>query len=592
MQTKQSSLQKGFTLIEVLIAMALFALVATGIFLTYGNILEVINRSRARAAATTVLNQEIEIIRNLQYDDIGIVGGLPVGLIPYQQTIVREGLAYVVTAYVRAVDDPYDGVVGGSPNDTAPSDYKIVELEVSCPTCFAFSPRRYTTWFAPENLEASAPNGSLFIDVFDSNGQPVGAANVTVINTLLNPTVTIHDTTNSSGTLQLVDVPTTTNGYEIYVDKAGYSSDQTYTPGETSNPNPIKPHSTVVFQEITQISFAIDWLAGLVVRTQDNLCSAVPNMTINQVGDRLIGSGPDVPVYSNVFMTDASGNATVPNIPWDTYSLTNATTGYNVVGTNPLLPVVVNAGSTTPISFTLKSAVNPALTIRIVDESGSGVTNATVTLTRTTPAFTEVKETGESYTEDTNWTLGKYTIQNGMIDDTTTGQLTIKQVSPGVYATNTNSFLISNTIDFGTSTTEFFNLVWTATTPAPAGTTLSFQLASNNDNMTWNYVGPDGTPGTVYTLSPSVIGGPWHDGNRYLRYQLFMNTSNPATTPLLSDVGLAFRSGCMPKSQAYWDGLSTGSYNISVSKSGFNTATSTVSLGSGWQEETITLIAP
>lgn len=593
MRAKKLSLEKGFTLIEILVALAIFALVAAGIFLTYGNILEVIQRSRSRAAATTVLNQQIEIIRNLQYDDIGIDGGLPAGLIPYQKTIVREGLAYLVTAYVRAVDDPYDGFVGGSPSDTAPSDYKIVELEVSCPTCAFFSPARYTTWFAPENLEASAPNGSLFINVFDANGQPVADADITVINNQLNPSVTINDTSNSSGTLKLVDVPTSTNGYEIMVSKQSYSSAQTYTPGEPGNPNPIKPHSTVVFQEITEISFAIDRLAGMLLKAQDDKCVGIPAIDINQVGNRLIGMGPDVPLYSNTFTTDSSGLATASGIPWDTYFMTNASsTEYDVVGSNPISPVVVNPGSTTPFAFVLQPASNVALVVRAEDESGKGIAGAAVNLTGGAPPINQTKRTGERYTEETNWTQGLYTLQDGMVDDLVVGQLTIRQILPGVYATNTNSFVISNTIDFGTSTTEFFDILWTASTPTPPGTSLSFQLASNNDNATWIYVGPDGTPGTVYTASPSLIGGPWHDGNRYLRYQVFMNTSNSANTPLLSDIGLNFRSGCTPQSQAFWSGIGTGTYNLTVTHPSYITGTSTVSVGLGWQEETITLTSP
>jgi len=582
--------QRGFSLMEILVAIAMFAIITSGIFLTYGNILEVINRSRSRAIGTTILNEQIEIIRNLQYDDIGIAGGFPAGVIPYQKSIVREGGLYLVTAFVRSIDDDYDGQVGGSPNDTAPADYRLVELEVSCPDCFAFAPMRFTTWFAPENLEASAPNGSLFINVFDANGQPVGQADIEITNTSLNPTITIVDTSNNSGTLQLVDVPTSTNGYEITVTKDGYSSDQTYVPGGAGNPNPLKPHSTVVFQEITEISFAIDQLSNLQVETYDDFCSPIGGISFDVVGNRLIGSGPDVPKYEDSFTTDSGGQFSVSAIPWDTYIFTNtSSSAYDIVGSNPLVPVPVNPGSTTPVAFVLQPAAATSLVIRVVDESGDGLTNATVNLVK--GAFNETKLTGERYREETNWFGGQYAAQDGTVDDTTAGQLTIIQTLPGVYATNTNSWLISNTFDLGVQTTEFFGLQWSAVTPLPPGSSYSFQLASNNDQATWNFIGPDGTTGTSYTTSPAPIGN-WHDGNRYFRYRLALNTTNQTGTPTIQDVGFRFRSGCTPGSQAFWDGLSAGSYVVTVTKSGYNIATSTIVVGSGWQEKVINLIVP
>lgn len=71
------------------------------------------------------------------------------------------------------------------------------------------------------------------------------------------------------------------------------------------------------------------------------------------------------------------------------------------------------------------------------------------------------------------------------------------------------------------------------TSTVPAATTLQLQIAINNDNATWNYVGPDGTPGTFYTTNgpiPLIAG----DG-RYLRYKAFF-TGDGTATAVLSDV--------------------------------------------------------
>lgn len=76
-----------------------------------------------------------------------------------------------------------------------------------------------------------------------------------------------------------------------------------------------------------------------------------------------------------------------------------------------------------------------------------------------------------------------------------------------------------------------FNYV-SMTTAKPASTTLRLQIASNNDNTTWNYVGPDGTNGTYFdpggALNLSQVQG------QYFRYKAFF-TGNGVVTPVLYD---------------------------------------------------------
>ena len=68
-----------------------------------------------------------------------------------------------------------------------------------------------------------------------------------------------------------------------------------------------------------------------------------------------------------------------------------------------------------------------------------------------------------------------------------------------------------------------------------------------------------------------------------------MNTINGSTTPNLFDVRIDFSSDCISPSQAYWDNLSIGGYDITITNSGYETATSSITIGSGWQEITVEL---
>ena len=73
----------------------------------------------------------------------------------------------------------------------------------------------------------------------------------------------------------------------------------------------------------------------------------------------------------------------------------------------------------------------------------------------------------------------------------------------------------------------------------PISSTLKFQVATNIDNATWNYVGPDGTNATFYNASgmvplTSAIG-------RYFRYKAsFTPSSDGQQTPVLSSVTLNY----------------------------------------------------
>lgn len=71
----------------------------------------------------------------------------------------------------------------------------------------------------------------------------------------------------------------------------------------------------------------------------------------------------------------------------------------------------------------------------------------------------------------------------------------------------------------------------------PTGTNIEFQIASNNDDSTWNFVGPDGTSGTYFT-SPGAI--PLSDvSGRYIRYQATLTTTN-GSTPVLDDITVTY----------------------------------------------------
>ncbi|WP_340483347.1 hypothetical protein, partial [Acinetobacter baumannii] len=79
----------------------------------------------------------------------------------------------------------------GSPNDTSPADYKLVELELSCTTCVAPQITTFTGRAAPKGLETSSTNGALFIQAINASGAFLPGATVHVVNNAVSPAINI-----------------------------------------------------------------------------------------------------------------------------------------------------------------------------------------------------------------------------------------------------------------------------------------------------------------------------------------------------------------------------------------------------------------
>lgn len=95
---------------------------------------------------------------------------------------------------------------------------------------------------------------------------------------------------------------------------------------------------------------------------------------------------------------------------------------------------------------------------------------------------------------------------------------------------NSGTF-ISATMDAGANA-GFNNIAWTETNTV--NTTTKFQIATNSDNSTWNFLGPDGTNGTYFTNGTGTIPLTAVSA-RYIRYEIFFNSTN-ADIPSVSDV--------------------------------------------------------
>lgn len=594
----KKNLQGGFSLIETLIGVLVFSILAVSIYGGFTQILKGVNTLHNRGLAISLANEQLEIIRNLPYADVGIVGGLPPGKIPHEQTLVRGGTTFAVTATIRNIDLPFDGTAGGTPNDLSPADNKLVEISIDCAACHNFSTIAITTQVAPKNLEATGNNGSLFVRVFDANGQLIPNADVQVVNTAVSPTITINDVTNNNGELQVVGAPPSVGNYRITVTKDGYSTDRSYAIGGSGNPNPSKPHATVATGQLTQISFAIDELSTLNFSSVSPTCAPIGGMDFQMTGGKLIGT-PSVYKYDQALVTNGSGALNLSNVEWDTYTLRSIDSAYDIIGTSVLNPMSVAPGSTQEVMVVV-AAKNARGLVVGVEDAGTQLplTDAVVRLYG--GSVDRTITTGQGYYTQTDWSGGggqdtvgsltRYLSTDGNISATTpVGELKLRS-SLGSYVSN--GVLTSSTFDMGAAH-NFGSLTWQPQDqPGAVGEhAVRLQFASSPDNTatsTWNFTGPDGTGASYYTVANQNIHSS-HNGNQFFRYKVFFATASSTYSPHISDISTTFTSSCTPPGQVFFDGLPSGTYNLEVTKAGYQVLSTTVQVLNAWQSTKVSL---
>ncbi len=425
--------QKGFTLIEMLVGSAVFVVIALAAYQAFSVLMATTLYTRIKVSATELANERFEIIRNLPYSDVGIVGGLPVGKIVRVQNITRDNYSFTVQTTIRSVDDPFDGTIGGSPNDTSPADYKLVDLDITCSSCKNFSTLSFTTLIAPHALETASTNGALYMRVIDSSGIAVPSASFHIVNTHTSPATVIDETTDNTGWVKIIDAPPGTNVYNISATKSGYTTDQTYPIGGAAGANPVKPDATVVTKQVTQTSFAIDRTSSLTINTVNSSCVALPSIGFSLTGTKLIGTNVfKYPTHN--FTTDSAGNYSLPSLEWDTYSALLTSASYDLAGTTPLPTFGINPNESKNLQLIAVPHLNRALLVSVKTSAGVTIDGATVRLQKSGFDQTQTTNSGSCATPG-------QVFWNGL----TNGTYTLTVTKTG-YQTNTiASYSVSST---------------------------------------------------------------------------------------------------------------------------------------------------
>jgi prepilin-type N-terminal cleavage/methylation domain-containing protein len=379
------------TLIEVMVALFIFAIAMTGLYSLVVISTKVSLDSRARLDATALGNERVEMVRNLAYNDIGTSGGVPSGTLLRTEVKTVNRIQYTITIEVMYVDDPFDGTLGGTPNDLFNADYKRIRVEVAWPEMLNHNPVVLVTDASPKGIENNDSGGTLKLTVFDANGNPVPSASVHIFNDNVAPPVNLTATMSTGGLYVLPGMPVAQETYDISVSKSGYSTSTTY-PIDGTNPNPTPPPASIILGTGTELSFTIDRLSSFTVRSLDSGGVPIASVAFHLRGSKIIGTnstGDPIYKYSQTHSTDATGQIILSNIEWDTYYLTmdSTTSGYDIAGANPPGAINLLPNSSQTLELTLTPHTDHTLLITARDESNELMTNVELNLNRVTPAY-------------------------------------------------------------------------------------------------------------------------------------------------------------------------------------------------------------
>ena len=375
----------GFTLVELLVAVALTAIVFIGIFTAFQGGMRILVENKARSTAISLANERIEFIRNLSYEKIGTIGGIPSSDIPQQENKTLNGINFLVKTFIQYIDDPADGS-GAQDENGITTDYKKVRVETIWQAKSGQKSVTLISNFSPSGIETITGGGTLIINVLDASSNPVSQAEVKIENSKTSPPISLTVLTNEQGKVIFPGSPAA-DSYKITITKTNYNTAKTYD-ATLENPNPSPGHLTILEGETTGATFSIDRLGQITVQTfeytAEPLSPLLPNLTFQIRGEKTIGKdgqGNPIYKYSKDLTTDSNGNSIIANLEWDTYTITvSSQTGYDLMESCPPQPLSLLPTGSITNNLTLISHTSNSLLVLVKNASGNLIEGASIRL--------------------------------------------------------------------------------------------------------------------------------------------------------------------------------------------------------------------
>lgn len=379
-------MKQGFTIIEVVIAVFVLGVVVVGVFGLITLTLKSSHDGQRRIVATGLANEKMEMIRNLPYDSVGTVGGIPSGPIAQSEQIVRNGSTYTVATDIRYIDDAFDGTVTDTPPDLVNTDYKQARVEVSWESPVSSRPVLLITQIAPKGIEGGDSLGTLIFQALNAAGAGVAGASVHLLNASVSPAVDLVTSTNEDGRVVIPGLPPSSGTYQLSVTKDGYTTEQTYSGDSSFTPDVDHSHLTALAGEITNKTFSIDATSALSIRTVDATDTPIGGIAYTLTGSKKTGTdslGNAVYLFDRQDVTDGEGMFQYQGMTWDTYSfsLSDSPAIYDIKETSITLPLGISPGTDSTLTAVLVPHEELTLHVTVTNAAGVPIPDATVHVT-------------------------------------------------------------------------------------------------------------------------------------------------------------------------------------------------------------------
>jgi len=390
-------MRRGFSLIETIIAIAILLIVIVGILGVLESNIRLAGRTGARVGAVSLVNKKMEMLRNLPYDDIGTVGGIPAGPVVQEEIIILNDIEYTLKTFIQYFDDPADGL-GEDDENGITTDYKKARIEVSWSGRYAATPVVAVSDFMPKDIETITGGGTLSIAVFNAQVQPVALANVHIINNEVEPVVDINVQSNDQGRITFPGAPSI-GKYQVTITKGNYSTAQTYDATE-ENPNPDPGHLTILEGETTEASFAIDKVSSLNIQTLASGSFPLGDVSFEMIGTKTIGTDPEgQPIYKYLesHLTNINGYLTIEDLEWDVYDISSTKIGgqvYDICASSPPEPISIEPDTADTLRLFLVPHASNTLLVTVENALGELISSASVRLFKT--GYDKIILTGET----------------------------------------------------------------------------------------------------------------------------------------------------------------------------------------------------
>jgi prepilin-type N-terminal cleavage/methylation domain-containing protein len=353
--------QGGFTIIELMVALTVFAVVMTAVAAMLGSTLFTTANNRNRSVAANVAAQEMEIVRATPFAQ------LPVGQVSSTQVV--NGTPFTVTRDSEWISkDASSGACDGASGEALA--FLRVDVAVTWPVMSGVQPVTTSTVITPP-IGAYDPNsGHIAVSVLDHDAQPQGGIPVSITGP-----VTKSQSTANDGCAFFAYLPVGT--YSVTLSLSGYVDGQ-------GSSNPSQPASVSVGATVP-VQFDYDLASTL------NLSLTAPGGGNPPDGLRVtLGNTHLLPAGTKVISGAPGSNRLVPNLfPYvDGYqawagSCADADPEGKKPDGSPFYPgqsrnpaLAVSPGSVTNGAVDLQKTQ-----VTVLDKKGVPVVGATVTVT-------------------------------------------------------------------------------------------------------------------------------------------------------------------------------------------------------------------